>query len=189
MKKFVIAFLVLMQASIAYARNIDGVAVPESISLAGEKAPLALNGAGLRTRYMAKVYVAALYLAQPATQPEHILDSSSARFMAIHMRRDTDAEKVASAFLASVLKNHDRTEMQSLQDRLTKFKLMIPAMKRNDVLHLEFTPDGETRVAVNNQLRGMLPGPDFQRALLRIWLGAKPVDDGLKRSLLGERVR
>ena len=171
-----------------HARNIDGVAIPETLTLSGEKSPLVLNGAGLRTRYLAKVYVAALYLAQPASQPEAVLDSSAGRVIGIHMRRDTDSEQIATAFLTSVAKNHERAEMQALQDRLSQFKLMMPTMKRNDVLRLEFIQNGETRVVFNNQVQGILKGTDFQRALLKIWLGTKPVDADLKRALLGIRL-
>lgn len=180
------AILILLLAGIpAHARNIDGVAVPETLPLAGEPAPLVLNGAGLRTRYLAKVYVAGLYLARPANQAEAVLDSKAARAIGIHMRRDTDSEQIATAFLTSVARNHDRGEMQVLQNRLDQFKIMMPDMKRNDVLRLEFPPNGETRVVYNNEVRGVLKGADFQRALLRIWLGGKPVDAGLKRLLLG----
>lgn len=175
----------LMLASPAHARVIDGVSVPENLSLAGEKAPLTLNGAGLRTRFFIKVYVAALYLTQPANQAGHVLDDDAARVIAIHLRRDVDAEQIASALLTSVAKNHGPSEMAALEQRLAAFKLLLPALKRDDVLRLEFPSDGKTRVVRNDRLLGTLEGADFQRALLKIWLGDNPADDGLKQSLLG----
>jgi hypothetical protein len=40
---------------------------------------------------------------------------------------------------------------------------------------------------VAGQQRGKdIPGEDFYRALLRIWLGEKPVQDDLKQALLGK---
>jgi hypothetical protein len=40
---------------------------------------------------------------------------------------------------------------------------------------------------VNGQPRGKpIPGDDFYRALLRIWLGDKPVDGDLKKGMLGQ---
>lgn len=153
----------------------------------GEKAPLTLNGAGLRTRYTARVYVAGLYLTQPATTPEAVLESAATRAVALHLRRDSDSEQIASALIGSVSKNHSPGEMKSLRDRLNQFKIMMPDIKRNEIVYLEFPANGETRVRLNTDLRGTLQGADFQRALLRIWLGAKPVDTGLKRLLLGAR--
>ncbi len=188
MKRFAVIFFFLFSAVAAQARDIDGVTMPETLSIQGEKNPLVLNGAGLRTRYMAKIYVAGLYLTQPATTPEAILESTAARAMALHLRRDSDSEQIAAAFLGSVAKNHSLSEIKPLQDRLNQFKLMMPDVKRNQIVYLEFPASGETRVRLNAELRGTLQGADFQRALLKIWLGAKPVDTDLKRLLLGVRL-
>jgi len=35
------------------------------------------------------------------------------------------------------------------------------------------------------QIGAPIPGADFYRALLRVWLGDKPVQDDLKHALLG----
>ena len=185
MKQIVSLFFFLFLSLAAQAREIDGVAIPETLSIEGEKAPLVLNGAGLRTRYTAKIYVAGLYLAKPATAAEAVLESSAPRAVALHLRRDSDSEQIASALIGSVGKNHSLEEMKPLRDRLNQFKLMMPDIKKGQIVFLEFPASGETRVRLNQDLRGTLPGADFQRALLKIWLGAKPVDNDLKRQLLG----
>lgn len=187
MKRITAIFFFLLFAVSAQAREIDGVTLPETLSIDGEKNPLVLNGAGLRTRYMAKIYVAGLYLTQPATTPEAVLESTTTRVMALHLRRDSDSEQIASALIGSVSKNHSLSEMKPLRDRLDQFKIMMPDIKRNETVYLEFPANGETRVLLNKDLRGTLQGADFQRALLKIWLGAKPVDVDLKRLLLGAR--
>ena len=52
---------------------------------------------------------------------------------------------------------------------------------------LDFLPDSGTGLVVNGQARGKpIAGDDFYRALLRIWLGDKPVDGDLKRGMLGQ---
>ena len=48
----------------------------------------------------------------------------------------------------------------------------MPDIKKGQIVFLEFPANGETRVAIDNDLRGTLQGADFQRALLKIWLGA-----------------
>jgi hypothetical protein len=40
-------------------------------------------------------------------------------------------------------------------------------------------------VVVNGEVKGRVPGEEFNRALLRIWFGERPVDDSLKRAMLG----
>jgi len=169
------------------ARDIDGVAVPEKITVTGGGSTLVLNGAGLRTRYWVKVYVVGLYLPQPETTAAAVLEGRADRVIGIHMRRDSDSEQIATAFLTSVSQNHTRAEMQAMQDRVTQFRLLMPSLKRNDVLRLEFPASGETRVVLNDDVRGTIKGADFQRALLKIWLGDKPVDEGVKHLLLGAK--
>jgi hypothetical protein len=58
--------------------------------------------------------------------------------------------------------------------------------KKGDVIHLDFAPDAGTRVVVNGKPQGSaIAGEDFYTALLRIWLGDKPVDGDLKKGMLG----
>jgi hypothetical protein len=40
-------------------------------------------------------------------------------------------------------------------------------------------------VYIADELRGTIEGADFFQAVLRIWLGDKPADSGLKRGMLG----
>jgi hypothetical protein len=39
-------------------------------------------------------------------------------------------------------------------------------------------------VTIAKEEKGVIPGKDFNDALLRIWLGEKPVNKGLKEQLL-----
>jgi hypothetical protein len=53
------------------------------------------------------------------------------------------------------------------------------------VVHIDFIPGSGTRINVNGQDMLTIPGEDFFRALLRIWLGRKPVDGRLRDAMLG----
>jgi len=75
--------------------------------------------------------------------------------------------------------------MQALQDRLRAFNAMFGDAQRGDVLAFDFLSDGSTRVVINNKQKGEIPGVDFQRALLSVWLGENPADDDLKQAMLG----
>ena len=50
---------------------------------------------------------------------------------------------------------------------------------------LDYLPGAGTRVTINQDNKGTIPGDDFNRALLRIWLGEKPADGSLKKAMLG----
>ena len=56
--------------------------------------------------------------------------------------------------------------------------------RKGDLITIDFSGDG-TNVGFNGQARGSVAGDAFGRALLKVWLGDKPVDADLKQSLLG----
>jgi Chalcone isomerase-like len=59
------------------------------------------------------------------------------------------------------------------------------AVKEGDVIVLDFTATG-TQVSLNGKSLGGVEGEVFNKALLRVWLGAKPVDAPLKKAMLGQ---
>ena len=81
-------------------------------------------------------------------------------------------------------------ELAKLQPRIDDFRNAIIALKSTPAgsqIRLEWLPGSGTRLSVGNEARGKdIPGEDFYRALLRIWIGEKPVDTDLKNALLGK---
>ncbi len=75
--------------------------------------------------------------------------------------------------------NTKADEMAKLQEKIDQFNAMFDDAK-NDTVVLDFVPDQGTVVTIADQEKGVIPGKDFNDALLRIWLGDKPVTQGLK---------
>ena len=105
------------------------------------------------------------------------------------MLRNVDAETFANALNDGLRDNHTEAQLAAFKAQMatlnTNLKLAGEA-KKGDVIQLEFLPELGTRVLVNRQVVGSpMAGDDFFTALLRIWLGDKPVDSGLKKGLLG----
>ena len=171
----------------AQAVEIEGVKLEPTAQVGG--AALQLNGAGLRTRVVFKVYVAGLYVPQKAKDANTLLAQKGPRRVAITMLRNVDSDTF-SASLVEGLKNN-LSEAQ-----FTGFKAQIDALnanfkaageaKKGDVIHLEFAPDAGTRVIVNGKPQGSaIAGEEFFTAVLRIWLGDKPADADLKKGMVG----
>lgn len=185
MRRFAVLILVLLMSAPALARDVDGINIPDSYSLAGEKKPLVLNGAGYRKKYFVKVYIGALYIAQPLNRADKILDAAMPRVMLLRFVRDLSANQLADAWREGFANNQSTFDIQGLHARLGEFNTMMRDVKAGDSLRLELLARGDTRVWINGDLRGTIGGIDFQRALLSVWLGAKPADGDLKRALLG----
>ena len=65
--------------------------------------------------------------------------------------------------------------------------LSINAAKKGDIIHLDWLPEQGTRITLNDKAIGRdIAGEDFYRALMKIWLGPKAVQDSLKDALLGK---
>ena len=172
----------------AIAAEVAGVHLDDKTSLSGNE--LVLNGSGLRTRFMLKVYAMGLYLPRRADTPDTIATLAGPKRIQIVTLRDLTAEQFADALVEGLKKNHSEAEFAKLQARSDEFRnalLAIKAAPAGTQIRLEWLPASGTRLSVGNDARGKdIPGEDFYRALLRIWLGDKPVDADLKNALLGK---
>lgn len=153
---------------------------------------LILNGAGLRSKLFLKVYAIGLYLPQRAATTADILALHGPKRIHIVALRDLSAEQFADALVKGIHKNHGEAELATLNPRLEGFRATLLAQGeavKGTVILLDWLPDGTdgiTRLTVNGkQVGNPVPGEDFYQALLRIWLGERPAEGGLKRDLLG----
>jgi Chalcone isomerase-like len=169
----------------AQAVEIEGVKLEPTAQVGG--ATLQLNGAGVRTRAIFKVYVAGLYVPQKAADAATLLAQKGARRISITMLRDVDAESFAGALNDGLRSNHTEAQIAGFKPRIDALNANLKVVgeaKKGDVIHFEFVPDSGTRVTVNGQPRGsVIPGEDFFTAVLRVWIGDKPVDGDLKKGL------
>jgi hypothetical protein len=174
-------------AAWAQPLEVEGVKLEATSQLGAAK--LQLNGAGLRTKVFFKVYVAGLYTPQKATSAAQLLAQTGARRVTITMLRNVDAESFAGALNDGLRDNHTEAQFAAMKPKIDALNANLKAVgeaKKGDVIHFEFAPDAGTQVTVNGQARGsVIPGEDFFTAVLRIWLGDKPVDASLKKALIG----
>jgi hypothetical protein len=179
--------ILLLAASPAPARTVSEVNVPDTLALAGETRPLALNGAGVRTKYLFKIYVGALYTAEPMTRSDQVLAATSPRVMRLQFVRALKAGQLATGWKDGFAANQDRDALARLAPRLDQFNRLMRDVKVGDVMQIEFRPNGDTRLLLDDQPLGTLAGRDFQQALLQVWFGRSPADRELMAALLGGR--
>ena len=151
---------------------------------------LVLNGAGVRSRFLFKVYVAALSLPVRQTQADAVLAAPPPRRMQLAMLRDVSADAFSEALRKGLAANVNAAQLAALSPRIAEFEARIKSQgeaREGDVYVLDETAAG-MQLSVNGKPIGQpIAGPDFFRALLAVWLGDAPVQDDLKRALLGGR--
>lgn len=168
----------------ASGAEVAGIKLEDKATLAGQE--LNLNGAGLRTRLMFKVYVASLYLPRRATDLPGVLAQAPRRIQ-LTMLRALSADQFADALNEGLEANNSAAELGAVKaqtDQLLGIMKAFKEVKEKDVIALDFV-DGGTRISWNGDAKGSIPGAAFNQALTRIWLGNKPAQPDLKQALLG----
>ncbi len=172
----------------APAAEVAGVTLDDQTKLG--PAELLLNGAGLRTKVFFKVYVIGLYLPAKAATSEALLAQKGARRVRIVLMRDVSAEDFSAALMDGLRNNSSEAEFAVLKGRADALReAMVAAgeVKTGTVVSLDYLPESGTRLVIADKPQGKdIPGEDFNNALLRIWIGAKPAQDNLKEALLGK---
>ena len=176
--------LLLLSSVNATALEIAGVDVPQSVNV--ENKVLVLNGAGIRKKFIIKVYVGALYLPVKRNAVSGILaDPGAKRIVMNFLYKEVSAEKLVDGWNEGFAKNNSAQELQALQERINQFNSMFVTVRKGDEIRLDYLPGTGTQVSINNTLKGTVPGEDFSKALLKIWLGSEPADGNLKEAMLG----
>lgn len=179
----------LFSVNIAVAVELAGVKLDDNVKVGNQD--LKLNGAGLRTKVVFKVYAIGLYLPEKKTAVDSVLASPGARRVSITMLRDVGSEEFGKAFTTGIENNADSAERAALAAPMAKFSAMFaatPELKRGDVLYLDWLPGTGMEVLLNGRkISETIVDAAFYNAVLRIWLGVKPVDEQLKRQLLGQQ--
>jgi long-chain acyl-CoA synthetase len=178
------AWIALLLAGAAPAAEVAGVKLDDKVSLGGQE--LVLNGAGMRTKAFFKVYVAGLYLPQKQASTSAVL-AQKPRRVQLALLRDLSSEQLLDALQSGLAANNTQAELDGMkkeQEQLAGIFGSLKEAKKGSVILLDFV-DGATHVSVNGADNGSIPGEAFNRALLKVWLGDRPVQDDLKKAMLG----
>lgn len=185
MKKIALLVLLALPCAAAAAegeRTLKGVSMPETVQFEGKK--LLLNGLGLRTKIVFKVYVAGLYLERNSKNGEDIAASEQVRRVDLVFLRGVDGVDVAKA-ISDGFTNNAGSALPVIRERIAKFEKLIPTVKKGDKLSFVYRPGAGTEVQGGGKTLGTIEGKDFGDALMRVWLGPKPSDKDLQEGLLG----
>ena len=178
----------LLVAAPALGAELEGVKLEDRVQAGGQT--LQLNGIGLRKRAFFKVYVAGLYLPERTGSAAQAMGARGPKRMTLVMLRDVGAGQFAGSLLDGLRDNHSEAELARIKpqvDELLGTIRRIGEAKEGMVIVLEHAPNPGTTMTVNGAPQGEpIAGEELFRALLRIWLGENPVQEDLKKALLGQ---
>lgn len=155
---------------------------PERVQLGD--ATLTLNGLGVRkaTFLRVNVYVAALYLPHPTPDARAIIDSGGPFELDLQFVRSVGAKAIRNGFdegFAQV------PHSPSIDSRIATLDGWMDNIRSGERMSFVRIPGRGVQFSFAGKPKGIIPGEDFARALLAIWLGDHPPNPELKAGLLG----
>jgi hypothetical protein len=184
LRNMVIGVVSAAFAAGALAAEVGGVKLDDKVSVAGQD--LVLNGAGVRTRAIFKVYVGSLYVPAKASTLDAVLAKAPRRIQ-LNVLRNLTPEQLSDALVEGLKENNSEAELAAVKaqtDQMVATMKGFGDVKEGNVVTLDFV-DGATKIGFNGQPKASIAGEAFNRALTKVWLGDKPVQADLKKAMLG----
>jgi len=160
---------------------------PANMDVAGRN--LQLTGWGTRKRFGFEVYHAALYVQDKSANPADYLSLAKHERLVLRFARELDNEQFTRIMLAALKERVNMRETPTMVDSMQKFSELfssVPLFKVGDEVHLTLLAGGRMEFSINGDNKGFKPinEPPLARGILSIFIGAKPVDDDMKRDIL-----
>ena len=167
--------------------TIVGETFPARMRVGG--VDLLLNGVGTRSVAWIHGYAAGLYLSRRVASPEEAVAAPGPKRIQLRMLQTAPAQEFVKAVDKGFRRNTPPEEQPGLDARRAAFNAQLLAarqVKKGDVVDLDYIPGRGLVFVMNGRSGGAdIPGEDLYGAVLRIFLGRRPVDAKMKAGLLG----
>lgn len=150
--------------------------------------PLVLQGSGTRYRAVFKVYDLALYLPRKARTAEEVLATAGPMRLEFVAQREIPGTDLGLSFIKGLTSNATPDQIRRhtpSSNRLIEIFSGRSKLASGDTFAMEFVPGKGTTFFIQGQAQGAPVGDaEYFGMVLRIWLGASPVDNQLRDALL-----
>ncbi|HVS32082.1 MAG TPA: chalcone isomerase family protein [Thermoanaerobaculia bacterium] len=163
------------------AAELAGVRLPDRVIVDGKC--LALNGLGIRTKFMVKVYVGGLYVEQPSSDATTLIKIDGPKRLVLRFLYTTSKTQSVEAFREGFGSNAVEY-LAAHRDDVDRFLARVDGIRKGEEMILTYVPSRGTTLSIRGRDRVTMPGADFMRAVFSIWLGPKPPTTYLKVGLL-----
>jgi hypothetical protein len=178
-------FLIFAIALSANAQlSLNDVTLPAKLTF--HEKPLVLNGGGIRTKLVFKLYTIGLYLPKKSNDGASILkanETMAVRFQITSSMINSDnmSEAINEGFDKSTNSNTSPVRVR-IDKMLNTFS--SEAINIGDLFEIVYIPGKGTEIYKNGKLKSTIEGIDFKQALFGIWISDNSISSGLKNDLL-----
>ncbi|MEO8671406.1 MAG: chalcone isomerase family protein [Tahibacter sp.] len=156
----------------ASAVIVGGTDFPEHASVPGVGNNLHLSGAAVLDRNFVPFYVGALYVPLSVRTSDQLLSGlSPCRFNLVWMSPALDKDRVKEYWRKAFNDAAGPEQARRLTAQLDRLLAVFNGATHGQVVLFDYIPDAGMRIYVDDRPAGQLPGVEFNRILLSIWLG------------------
>jgi len=151
------------------------------------------NGAGVRSKFLVgTLYNATLWVpaAIKGKSGKEIIEANQPMSVVLVLEsklitRERFVESTAEGFGKSAAAGYASAKKQAFLDQFNKV-----TFQKGDIINMSYTLAGLTTsyksvTSGKVEVLGVIPGLDLKKALFAIWLGSSPIQESLKKELLG----
>lgn len=165
--------------------TLNDVTLPAKLKK--DNTELTLNGGGIRKKAFFKLYTAGLYLTAKSKNASEIVAADKP----VAIQLTITSGVISSSNMSEAIKEGFGKSMKGntapLQSKIDEFinTFKKEEIKEGDVFEIWYVPGAGVKSYKNGKLQSTIAGLDFKKALFGIWLSDTPVDEDLKKGLLG----
>ncbi len=180
---FAVVLSLLLSALNLQAASLAGVTLPDTQNVGGKT--LVLNGLGIRTKMMVKVYVAGLYLEQKTSDANAIIKSDAPKQIVMKFLHGASKSQMSDAFDESFSDNTPEAK-KTMKAQIDQLLGALEPIKSGDEMVFTYVPGTGSSMAINGQNKVTIADPAFGPVLFSVWFGPKPPNADLKKGMLGQ---
>lgn len=187
MQAFRIPFLAFVISGILVSNLYADL--PAKVAVGGVE--LKLNGAGKRSKYLMSVYESGLYLREPNTDAEKVVEGDELMAIRVKITSSLVGREKLVASLEEGLEASTDGKTEAIARETEQFlECLQDEVAKDDMFDFVYVPNKGLFIMKNGKHKGTVEGLEFKQAFFGIWLSDKPVDKALKQAMLsGSKVR
>jgi hypothetical protein len=156
------------------------------VALRDRNVQLNLTGVGIRKKIGLNVYAVASYVQDGTAvrSADDVVKADAVRMLHLVMQREVDPEDFIDAFKSAVGKSYPADKF------VAEFKQLTDAVgekvaAKGDQVYIVSVPGAGVRIRLADKVDVTIKNAEFAKALWEVYLGPKPLDETLKRGLVG----
>jgi hypothetical protein len=192
MKQLISLIITILFSTAFYveAKIVGDVKISDSITFKNKS--LKSQGAGVRSKFFIDLYVASFFSEKiinskrlSSTESYEVVNSRSLKAIRLNIVSDLiSSEKMLDSINTGFKIATD--DNKAIAVYITEFtSIFDQPIEKKDQFTFISEPGVGVHILKNNQRITTINNDDFRQVLLSIWLGPNPIDDDLKRDMLG----